>query len=597
MPEQFLAPDPPAAQSEQFLPPDDPIQPPQRQVAAGQPPPQVAAGGGAIGPGSILSSAGQWLKGLDVPPSPTQQQPTAAWPSEGPAPLDWLAQMGKKAWDLPEKLAPEAEEHLKNFMASLAGIKREPTQPAKTPAIPTAKPTTQLREAPPEIESAIQTAAQKYNLEPKLVRAMIQSESNFKPKAVGKAGELGLMQLLPQTRTDLGMSDEDATDIEKNVDAGAGWLRMKIDAHGGDLHHGLAAYNGSGPKAQQYADRVLALYSGAPAPAPATVDPPPGFVIEPKPEDFASLPADVRAVQTAGKYLSTAAKREREVVGGMASEAMRVSMPYISWQLYKKHTGQPNELDKIPGNIVKTFGLLLAGGGGLGEAAVPEAEAAEEALKATEAAPKAIPKQLGMGAIEGEYLPPPTAGQLPSGQYAQPPVQQSALPPGQYEPPPPPTRLALPQKASAIPLPETFPQAREPIIKTTPSEPLPPLRTTAEDPLYDEAVRHVRETGRGSTTLLQRRLKIGHGRAVDLIDEMEKNGVVGPAKGAGAREVLNPAATSAVSTPVAEAEAPAAGRTAVGTEGQVKGMRLVQRGGKWYDSRTGEEYKWKVRTN
>lgn len=63
-----------------------------------------------------------------------------------------------------------------------------------------------------------------------------------------------LIQLTDDTRKTLGMSDQDAFDIEKNVDAGSRWLKQKIDAHGGDLRHGLTAYNGSGPKARQYAE-------------------------------------------------------------------------------------------------------------------------------------------------------------------------------------------------------------------------------------------------------------------------------------------------------------------------------------------------------
>jgi S-DNA-T family DNA segregation ATPase FtsK/SpoIIIE len=58
------------------------------------------------------------------------------------------------------------------------------------------------------------------------------------------------------------------------------------------------------------------------------------------------------------------------------------------------------------------------------------------------------------------------------------------------------------------------------------------------DELYQDAVRVVCEMGRASTSALQRRLRIGYGRAAHLIDIMEKDGIVGPADGAKAREVL-----------------------------------------------------------
>jgi S-DNA-T family DNA segregation ATPase FtsK/SpoIIIE len=59
-----------------------------------------------------------------------------------------------------------------------------------------------------------------------------------------------------------------------------------------------------------------------------------------------------------------------------------------------------------------------------------------------------------------------------------------------------------------------------------------------DDDLYQDAVRVVCEMGRASTSTLQRRLRVGYGRAARLIDLMEKDGIVGPPDGAKAREVL-----------------------------------------------------------
>jgi S-DNA-T family DNA segregation ATPase FtsK/SpoIIIE len=58
------------------------------------------------------------------------------------------------------------------------------------------------------------------------------------------------------------------------------------------------------------------------------------------------------------------------------------------------------------------------------------------------------------------------------------------------------------------------------------------------DPLFDDAVRLVFEFGKASTSLLQRRLRIGYGRAAHLIDLMERDGLVGPADGSRPRELL-----------------------------------------------------------
>ena len=57
-------------------------------------------------------------------------------------------------------------------------------------------------------------------------------------------------------------------------------------------------------------------------------------------------------------------------------------------------------------------------------------------------------------------------------------------------------------------------------------------------PLYNDAVRLVLEFGKASTSLLQRRLRIGYGRAAHLIDLMERDGIVGAADGPKPREVL-----------------------------------------------------------
>ena len=59
-----------------------------------------------------------------------------------------------------------------------------------------------------------------------------------------------------------------------------------------------------------------------------------------------------------------------------------------------------------------------------------------------------------------------------------------------------------------------------------------------DDSLYQDAVRCVIETGKASASLLQRRLRVGYGRASRLIDSMEEQGLIGPADGARSRDVL-----------------------------------------------------------
>jgi S-DNA-T family DNA segregation ATPase FtsK/SpoIIIE len=58
------------------------------------------------------------------------------------------------------------------------------------------------------------------------------------------------------------------------------------------------------------------------------------------------------------------------------------------------------------------------------------------------------------------------------------------------------------------------------------------------DEMYDQAVEMVLEMGRASTSVLQRRLRIGYGRAASILDAMERNGIIGPPDGSKPRVVL-----------------------------------------------------------
>ena len=61
---------------------------------------------------------------------------------------------------------------------------------------------------------------------------------------------------------------------------------------------------------------------------------------------------------------------------------------------------------------------------------------------------------------------------------------------------------------------------------------------TTDDPVYDEAVQLVMQKGSASASMLQRALRVGYNRAANIIDELERNGIVGPAQGSKPRKVL-----------------------------------------------------------
>jgi soluble lytic murein transglycosylase-like protein len=104
-----------------------------------------------------------------------------------------------------------------------------------------------------EVSPIIEDAAQANELQPKLIRAVIEQESAFRPCAVSTSGAEGLMQLMPDTADQLGVADP--FDAAENVQAGAKYLKELIDKYKGDLAQALGAYN-AGPEAADEAGGI-----------------------------------------------------------------------------------------------------------------------------------------------------------------------------------------------------------------------------------------------------------------------------------------------------------------------------------------------------
>ncbi len=98
--------------------------------------------------------------------------------------------------------------------------------------------------ADPAVAPIIEGAAKAHNLQPTLIRAVIEQESGFHPCAVSPTGAEGLMQLMPDTAEELGVNDP--FDAGQNIEAGAKYLKDLIDKYKGDLAQALGAYN-AGP--------------------------------------------------------------------------------------------------------------------------------------------------------------------------------------------------------------------------------------------------------------------------------------------------------------------------------------------------------------
>jgi len=96
-------------------------------------------------------------------------------------------------------------------------------------------------------------AAQREGLDPKLLTAVIQQESGFRPCAISDKGAEGLMQLMPDTSDRF--SVKDPFDSKQNIDAGAKYLKELITKYSGNLGLALGAYN-AGPEAVDQAGGI-----------------------------------------------------------------------------------------------------------------------------------------------------------------------------------------------------------------------------------------------------------------------------------------------------------------------------------------------------
>lgn len=112
-----------------------------------------------------------------------------------------------------------------------------------------------------EIEALIRAAAGRHNVDSKLAMAVATAESDLEPQAVSSAGAVGVMQLMPETASSLGVRN--IADPRENIDGGVRYLKQMLATFDGDVEKAVAAYN-AGPEAVQ-------KYQGVP-PYPETVN-------------------------------------------------------------------------------------------------------------------------------------------------------------------------------------------------------------------------------------------------------------------------------------------------------------------------------------
>jgi soluble lytic murein transglycosylase-like protein len=145
--------------------------------------------------------------------------------------------------------ATPAEKSSSEAISILPTTAPAPTATASTQTGPTLTPVP-ATPARVDVAEVVSAASGRYRLDPDLVNSVIRAESGFKVHAVSPKGAQGLMQLMPQTASKLGVPN--AFDPEANVDGGTRYLRELLERYNYDIIKALAAYNAGPLRVEQY---------------------------------------------------------------------------------------------------------------------------------------------------------------------------------------------------------------------------------------------------------------------------------------------------------------------------------------------------------
>ena len=117
-----------------------------------------------------------------------------------------------------------------------------------------------------DLDALVEEVSEDTGIDPALLAAVMFKESTCRPEAIGGSGEIGLTQVHPRVWTrylkkqGLIETSQDLLDPEVNLRCSAHILGGHLEKTDGDIWKSLRRYNGAGPEARRYADRVFATY-------------------------------------------------------------------------------------------------------------------------------------------------------------------------------------------------------------------------------------------------------------------------------------------------------------------------------------------------
>jgi soluble lytic murein transglycosylase-like protein len=145
---------------------------------------------------------------------------------------------------------------IERFEVDTAAVPVQVQPPAQRNVPPTSNPVAAMPSAPPPVldraalGQVINGVGEKHQIDPDFISSVIRAESGFNSRAVSKKGAQGLMQLMPDTASQLGVTN--SFDPKANVEGGTKYLRELLEKYNYDVAKALAAYNAGPQRVEQY---------------------------------------------------------------------------------------------------------------------------------------------------------------------------------------------------------------------------------------------------------------------------------------------------------------------------------------------------------